>query len=71
MITLDLTQKEIDFLKRVWNVEDPTSLIKNLVRQHLEQLVNQEFKFISKTTEEKINVIEATLESEKSKLQLE
>ena len=62
---INLTQKEVEFLKRVWNVEDPTPLIENLVRQHLEQLVNQELKSNAQTVEEKIDVIEASREIKK------
>lgn len=52
---IDFTQKEIDFMKRVLNVDDPTFLVERVVRQWFGQLVNQEFK--TADVESKIDVI--------------
>lgn len=60
-MNINISQKQIEFLKRVWNVDDPQPLIENLVQQHIEQLVNQELKSVTKTTDEKIDVIDSTL----------
>ena len=55
MIQINFTEKEIDFMKEVLNVPDPSFLIERICRQWFEQLVNQQIQ--TKTIDEKIDII--------------
>ena len=55
MLQINFTQKEIDFMKEILNVPDPSFLIERICRQWFEQLVNQQIQ--TKTIDEKIDII--------------
>jgi len=54
-MNINFTQKEINFMKEILNVPDPTFLVERICRQWFEQLVNQQIQ--TTTTDEKIDII--------------
>ena len=54
-MNINFTQKEINFMKQVLNVPDPTFIVEKVCKQWFEQLVNQQVQ--AKSTDEKLDII--------------